>query len=85
MIKIKSRLIAIKLEMEPETADDDVAAAADANANIQDLDDNIDLTEINQLEEILANAGSEKVQMLEYERQMFMDMVYNDSLVICAK
>lgn len=71
--------------METEIEDKDGAAASDVNTNVQELDDNIDLSEINQLEEILANAGTEKVQMLEFERQMFMDMVYNDSLVICAK
>lgn len=60
-------------------------ASVSGEANNQDLDDNIDLSEINQLEEILSNAGSEKVRMLEFERQMFMDSVYNDSLTICAK
>lgn len=71
--------------METEFEDKDPAAIPDEDTNVQELDDNIDLSEINQLEEILANAGTEKVQMLEFERQMFMDMVYNDSLVICAK
>lgn len=71
--------------MEIEFEDKDPAAIPDEDTNVQELDDNIDLSEINQLEEILANAGTEKVQMLEFERQMFMDMVYNDSLVICAK
>jgi hypothetical protein len=52
--------------------------------HLDELDDDVDLSEINKLEEILSNAGSQ-IQMLEFERQMFLDCVYNDALVICAK
>lgn len=52
--------------------------------NQDELDDDVDFNEINKLEEILSKAGSQ-IQMLEFERQMFLDCVYNDALVICAK
>lgn len=48
-------------------------------------EENINFHEVIQLEEILANSGSNDVKMLDFERQMFMDCVYNDGLVICGK
>jgi hypothetical protein len=56
----------------------------DIETNQTDLDDDVDLNEINKLEEILSKSGSQ-IKMLEFERQMFLDCVYNDALVICAK
>lgn len=71
--------------MDQDSSENEPQSASKANENPQDIDDDIDLTEINQLEAILSNAGSEKVRMLEFERQMFIDTVSNDSLVICGK
>lgn len=48
-------------------------------------DDDIDITEINQIDEILRKSEAENVKMLDFERQMFLDCVYNDGLVICGK
>lgn len=69
--------------MEGQSDEIGAQSLASTENDIEDLDDNIDLSEVNRLEEILSNAGN--VKMLEYERQMFMDGVYNDSLSICAK
>lgn len=51
----------------------------------EDLEDDIDIKELVQLDEILGNSASGKVEMLDFERQMFLDCVYNDGLVICGK
>jgi hypothetical protein len=48
-----------------------------------EVNDDIDMKEIIQLDEILGSTG--EVKMLDYERQMFLDCVYNDGLVICGK
>jgi hypothetical protein len=52
---------------------------------VAEVDDDIDMKEIEivQLDEILSSPGEAK--MLDYERQMFLDCVYNDGLVICGK
>jgi hypothetical protein len=62
----------------------EVPTTSETPKNQEDLDDDVDLNEIDRLEEILSKAGNQ-IQMLEFERQMFLDCVYNDALVICAK
>lgn len=47
--------------------------------------DDLNMNEIEQLDEILGGSGSGKGKLLDYERQMFLDCVYNDGLVICGK
>jgi hypothetical protein len=44
-----------------------------------------DIKELEQLDEILGKSASGQVKMLDFERQMFLDCVYNDGLVICGK
>lgn len=53
--------------------------------HLEDNDEDFNINEIVQLDEILGNNSAEKVKMLDYERQMFLDCVYNDGLVICGK
>lgn len=56
-----------------------------ATEDVETVEEEMNLNEIIQLEEILGNSGENKVKMLDFERQMFMDCVYNDGLVICGK
>lgn len=64
---------------------EDLASAADSeSAEIIDDDDNI--SDLIGIEEILArSSASDTEKLLEFEMQMFLDMIYNDGLVICAK
>lgn len=52
---------------------------------LEEVEDDTNINEIIQLDEILGSSGAEKTKMLDFERQMFMDCVYNDGLVICGK
>lgn len=70
--------------------DDDVESAlastadqaeADAKQN-EELKEDHALGELVDAEEFLAAEG---VSMLEYERQMFFDLLHSDALVVCAK
>lgn len=69
------------MEKEQEETSSEVAATKDFE--IPDEDD--DLREIIQIDEILGSSSSGQVKMLDFERQMFLDCVYNDGLVICGK
>lgn len=60
---------------EPGSKDDD---------DVTVVEDEVNMNEIKQLDEILGSS-SEKAKMLDFERQMFLDCVYNDGLVICGK
>lgn len=44
-----------------------------------------DMSHLDYIDKLLVKDSSEKLQFLEFERQMFLDAVYNDALVICAK
>lgn len=55
----------------------------DEAANVEDEGD-IDMKEVIEIDEILSSSGGQ-VKMLDFERQMFLDCVYNDGLVICGK
>ena len=68
-----------------EKDDEQECEATEMPEVVEMPDEDINLHEANQLDEILGSAPSEKVKMLEFERQMFMDSVYNDGLVICGK
>jgi len=48
-------------------------------------DDDIDISDIAQADAILEKSALSSVKMLEFEKQMFMDCVYSDGLVICGK
>jgi hypothetical protein len=50
---------------------------------LEDNDD--DLAEIDNAEILLKRDQSENLKFLEFERQMFLDCIYNDALTICAK
>lgn len=63
----------------------DEEPGADKPEDVVDPDDDINLNEVIQLDEILGSGGAEKIKMLDYERQMFLDCVYNDGLVICGR
>lgn len=66
-------------EVEPN---EDKAAEAEKS---EENDEDFNINEIVQLDEILGSNNAEKIKMLDYERQMFLDCVYNDGLVICGK
>lgn len=68
-------------EIESHPAD---ASSSKAAEEAEMNEDDIDLKEVIQLDEILSSSGG-SVKMLDYERQMFLDCVYNDGLVICGK
>lgn len=59
--------------VDPSSKDEEVTIA----------DEEVNLNEIEQLDEILGS--SDKIKMLDFERQMFLDCVYSDGLVICGK
>lgn len=65
-------------EKTPEEAADDVV-------ELDEDEDDLNINEIMHLDEILGKSSAEKVKLLDYERQMFQDCVYNDGLVICGK
>lgn len=48
----------------------------------EELKEDHALGELVDAEEFLASEG---VSMLEYERQMFFDLLHSDALVVCAK
>lgn len=52
---------------------------------IQDDDNDVDMSEFDQIDKILEKDSSDELNFTEFERQMFLDCVYNDGLVICAK
>lgn len=60
------------------------AAAMEAE-EAENPEDDVDIKELMQLDEILGNSATGKIKMLDFERQMFLDCVYNDGLVICGK
>lgn len=47
----------------------------------EDLDADVNIDEIMKIDEILTGSG----KMLDFEKQMFLDCVYNDALTICGK
>lgn len=71
-------------EMDEEGDNQEVPAQGKPE-EIDISDEEVDLREVNKIEEILGSSASRKVKMLEFERQMFMDCLYNDGLVICGK
>lgn len=69
-----------------ENKDDQPGTSAKAVESVEFAEeDEIDMREIEQIDEILGNSPSDKVKMLEFERQMFLDCCYNDGLTICGK
>lgn len=48
------------------------------------MEDEVNVDEIMKIDEILQSTAG-KVRMLEYEKEMFLDCVYNDCLMICGK
>ncbi|XP_055640284.1 DNA repair endonuclease XPF [Toxorhynchites rutilus septentrionalis] len=73
-----------------DEAEDDVdsalaCSAEQAERQIQQCDEikrEQELSELVDAEEFLASQG---IPMLEYERQMFLDLLHSDGLVVCAK
>lgn len=55
-----------------------------SKATIED-DDDVYMSELDHIDKILEKDSSSELKFLEFERQMFLDCIYNDGLVICAK
>ena len=55
----------------------------DEAVNEEDEGD-VNMKEVIEIDEILSSSGG-AVKMLDFERQLFLDCVYNDGLVICGK
>ena len=58
---------------------------AEENSIVQkqlELEINEDMHDLIQVDELLDKSDS---KLLDYERQMFLDLIYNDALVICGK
>ena len=70
------------MEEKQENTPQDIAKDAETDEVEEEI---LNFHEVIQLEEILGNSGSNEVKMLDFERQMFLDCVYNDGLVICGK
>lgn len=51
----------------------------------ENIEESIDLSEIENAENFLESVSDENLKFLEFERQMFLDCIYNDGLVICSK
>ena len=68
---------------ETETNITEAVNIEDEATNVEDEGD-IDMKEVIEIDEILSSTGGQ-VKMLDFERQMFLDCVYNDGLVICGK
>ena len=68
-------------EKESETSE----AVAMETEEAEKADDDVNIKELMQLDEILGSSATGKIKMLDFERQMFLDCVYNDGLVICGK
>lgn len=47
--------------------------------------EDVDMAELDQIDKMLEKDSSNELKFLEFERQMFLDCIYNDGLVICAK
>lgn len=58
--------------------------ASTSKATTEDNEDVI-MAELDHIEKILEKDSSDELKFLEFERQMFLDCIYNDGLVICAK
>lgn len=58
---------------------------AEENSIVQkqlELEINEDMNDLMQVDELLDKSDS---KLLDFERQMFLDLIYNDALVICGK
>lgn len=52
---------------------------------VKDDEESLNLSNLDNIERILEEDAENKLKFLEFERQMFLDSVFNDGLVICAK
>lgn len=58
---------------------------AEENSIVQkqiELEINEDMHDLIQVDDLLDKSDS---KLLDFERQMFLDLIYNDALVICGK
>lgn len=73
------------LNPEPSTSSSSLSVIADTDNN-QDEENELDfekkMCEVVGAEEFLDKSG---VYMLPYQKQIFLDLVYSDALVVCAK
>lgn len=69
---------------EPSTSNDDGEPKSQTSVTEMDTNDAEDqeLANLVDAEEFIAEKG---VRMLEYEKQMFLDVLHSDALVVCAK
>jgi hypothetical protein len=73
------------LKMEENTEDQPTEIAVDSKEETEENEELVDLSNFEHIEKILENDSSTKLKFLDFERQMFLDSIYNDGLVICAK
>lgn len=48
-------------------------------------DDEDEFLELDRIDKIMAKDSSDELKCLDFERQMFLDCIYNDGLIICGK
>jgi hypothetical protein len=48
-------------------------------------EDDMDTSEFDRIDKMLEKDESNSLKFLDFEKQTFLDCVYNDGLVICAK
>lgn len=71
--------------MEENTEDQQKEMTGDTKEDTEDIEELVDMSNFEHIEKILENDSSTNLKFLEFERQMFLDSIYNDGLVICAK
>lgn len=69
------------LNLEPSTSSSSLNVMVD-NDNEEENELERKMCEVVGAEEFLDNSG---VYMLPYQKQIFLDLVYSDALVVCAK
>ena len=72
-------------KMEENTEDTENKIVEDMKEGTQEDEELMDMSNFDQIEKVLENDISTKLKFLDYEKQMFLDIIYNDGLVICAK
>ena len=72
-------------KMEENIEDKEKKIVEDMKEGPQEDEELMDMSNFDQIEKVLENDISTKLKFLDYEKQMFLDIIYNDGLVICAK
>lgn len=64
-----------------ETAD----VSKDNSETLKNNEEDPNLSDLDKVEKVLEVESQSKLRFLDFEKQMFLDCVFNDGLVICAK